>query len=66
MYVKSGTQTREKFGDLQKVTAAAADHNMCCALPGLHSFTGCDTVSTFAEKGKISALKLMQKNRKYQ
>ena len=39
---------------------------MCCALPGLHSFTGCDTESAFAGKGKISAFKLMQKNRKYQ
>ena len=39
---------------------------MCCALPGLHSFTGCDTVSAFGGKGKISAFKLMQKNTKYQ
>ena len=65
LFVKSGTQTREKFADVQKV-AAAGGHNMCCALPGLHSFTGCDTVSAFAGKGKISAFKLMQKNRKYQ
>lgn len=39
---------------------------MCCALPGLHSSTGCDTVSAFAGKGKISVFKLMQKNGKYQ
>ena len=65
LYVKTGTQTREKFADVQKV-AAAGDHNICCALPGLHSFTGCDTVSAFVGKGKISAFKLMQKNRKYQ
>ena len=64
LYVKSGTQTIEKFADVQK--AAAADHNMCRALPGLHSFTGCDTVSAFAGKGKISTFKPMQKNRKYQ
>ena len=63
--VKSSTQTREKFVDVQKV-AAAVGHNMCCVLPGLHSFTGCDTVSAFGGKGKISAFKLMQKNRKYQ
>ena len=64
LYVKNGTQTIEKFADVQK--AADADHNMCRALPGLHSFTGCDTVSAFAGKGKISTFKLMQKNRKYQ
>ena len=49
---------------MQKV-AAAADHNMCSALSGLHSSTGCDTVSVFAGKGKISVFKLMQKNGKY-
>lgn len=65
LYVKSGTQTREKFADVQQI-AAADDHNMCCALPGLYSLKGCDTVSAFAGKGKISAFKLMQKNRKYQ
>ena len=35
LYVKSGTQTREKFVDVQKV-AAAVGHNLCCALPGLY------------------------------
>lgn len=30
------------------------------------AFTGYDTVSSFAGKEKISAFKLMQKNRKYQ
>ena len=29
----------EKFVDVQNV-AAAVGHNMCCALPGLPSFTG--------------------------
>ena len=65
LYVKSGTQTREKIVDVHKV-AAAVGYNMCCALPGLHSFTGSDSVSAFGGKGKISAFKLMQKNRKYQ
>ena len=59
LYVKSGTQTREKFVDVQKV-AADVGHNLCCALPGLHSFTGCDSVSAFGGKGNISACKLMQ------
>ena len=65
VYIKSSTQTREKFVDLQKL-AAAVGHNTCCALPGLHSFTGCDTVSAFWGKGKISAFQIMQKNMKYQ
>lgn len=32
------------------------------ALLGFHSFTGCDSVSCFAGKGKIKPLKLMQQN----
>ena len=60
MYIKSGTQNRERFVDVQKV-AAAVGQDMCSALSGMHSFTGCDTVSTFGGKVKIGALKLMQK-----
>ena len=65
VYITGGTQTREKFVDVQKV-AAAFSQNTCSVLPGLHSFTGCDTVSAFEGKKKISAFKLMQKNTKYQ
>ena len=65
MYIKCGAKNRERFVDVQNV-AAALGHNVCCALPGMHSFTGCDTVSTFGGKGKINALKLIQKNKKYQ
>ena len=54
VYIKSGTQTREKFVHVQEV-AAAVGQNTCCAIPGLHSFAVCDTVSAFGGKGKISA-----------
>ena len=33
----------------------------CEALLGLHAFTGCDTVSAFAGKGKIAGLNLLGK-----
>ena len=56
--IKGGTQSRDKIVDVQKV-AAAVGQNTCFAL---HSFTGCDAVSAFGGKGKISAFKLMQKN----
>ena len=32
------------------------------ALLGFHSFTGCDSVSCFAGKGKLKPLKIMQQN----
>jgi len=50
---------------VQKVTAAVG-HNTCCALPGLHSFKGCDTARGFGGKGKIGVFKLMQENTKNQ
>ena len=65
LYIKKGSQNRERIVDVQKI-AAAVGHDVCSALPGMHSLTGCDTVSAFGGKGKVSALKLMQKNQKYQ
>ena len=35
---------------------------ICESLIGLHSFTGCDSVSAFAGKGKIGALKILKSN----
>ena len=31
----------------------------CAALPGLHAFTGCDSVSAFAGKGKDKCYNLL-------
>ena len=35
--------------------ALALGEEKCTALPTFHSFTGCDTVSAFFGKGKLSA-----------
>jgi len=43
-----------QYTDVQKV-ANMLGKDKCQALLGLHSFTGCDTVSAFAGKGKIAA-----------
>ena len=37
----------------------------CEALKELHVFTGCDTVSSFASKGKTKPLKIMKSQQKY-
>ena len=39
---------------------------LCDSVIGLHAFTGCDTVSAFASRRKLSALKLMKKDITYQ
>jgi len=41
-------------------------HSVSEAMPGLHAFTGCDSVSAFAGKGRVSAFKLLCKDQKYQ
>ena len=33
---------------------------MCRALPGLHTLTGCDTISSFAGKGKKAAVDIVK------
>lgn len=40
------------------------DH-LCEAIPGMHSFTGCDSVSAFPGKGKVKVLKLLMKDEKF-
>jgi hypothetical protein len=39
---------------------------VCRSLPGLHAFTGCDSVSAFAGKGKLAALKIIKQNKSFQ
>lgn len=51
--------------DITKV-AASLGKEVCRALIGMHSYTGCDTVSAFAGKGKASALKILKNNKETQ
>ena len=39
---------------------------LCDAFLGLHAFTGCDSTSAFRGKGKVKALKLVQKSKHFQ
>lgn len=64
-YLKPGSKNRTKLISLQKI-AESLGGKMLNALIGLHSFTGCDTVSAFANQGKVKGLKLTQQNEKYQ
>ena len=65
LFQKFGTRTRTRVADIRKV-AATLGIDVCRALIGMHSFTGCDTVSAFAGKGKTNALKLLTTNRNIQ
>ena len=65
MYQKSGTGTRTQLIDICKL-ASCLGPSVCSALPGMHAFTGCDSVSYCAGKGKLAALKLLKSNEEVQ
>ena len=64
LFQKCSTKVRKINIDIKKVGSSV---EMCQALiSGMHAFTGCDTVSAFAGKGKAKALKMLTHSRDYQ
>ena len=51
LYILSGTSKRSCIIDVSAVTEKLGE-DMCPALPGLHAFSGCESVSAFVSKGK--------------
>lgn len=64
LFQKCGTKSRRRIVDIRKV-AATVGIDVCRALIGMHAYTGCDTVSAFASKGKVKALKLLTSNKEH-
>ena len=62
LYQKQSTKTRTRLIDIKKV-ANAYGPDVCKAILGTHAITGCDSVSSFAGKGKVLALKLVQRSK---
>ena len=56
---KCGSSTRTKLIDIKKITTVLGE-DTCRGLIGVHAFTGCDSVSAFAGKGKAKALKILK------
>ena len=61
LYMKCGSRTRTQLVDI-KGAVQRTGREICETLIGLYSFTGCDSVSAFAGKGKIGALKILKSN----
>ena len=61
LYILSGTSKRSRIIDVSAVTENLGE-DMCRALPGLHAFSGCDSVSAFVGKGKKKAFDLLYLN----
>ena len=57
LFQKCGTKNRVRYLDITKLHQTLGDA-VCNALIGMHAYTGCDTTSAFAGRGKIRALKL--------
>ena len=57
LFQKCGNRTRTRLVGIVKVAASVGVY-VCSALIVMHAYTGCDTVSALAGKGKASALKL--------
>lgn len=64
LFLRRGTKSRVRIVDITKLSQSLGKE-VSSALPGLHSWTGCDSVSSFAGHGKVKALKLLQVNAKF-
>ena len=65
IYQKRGAAARSRFINVSAISNAIGSGQSKC-LPGFHAYTGCDTVSAFAGKGKLKSWKLLQKEEKYE
>lgn len=65
VFMRSGTKNRTILKSINKI-ASAVGKEICSALPGLHAYTGCDTVSSFAGQGKLKGLKLVCQSKAFQ
>ena len=62
---KCGTQNRTRFLDINMLVRSLGD-SVCDALVGMHAYTSCDTVSAFAGRCKMGAMKVMKSEKTYQ
>lgn len=65
VFIKSGSQTRVKYIDISRVVERVGA-SVCRSLPGFHAFTGCDTVSAFAGRGKVAGYRIVKQNAEFQ
>ena len=68
IYIKTGVKDKSRLINLQRIKekfeSVAQEHgystnDLFTALISLHAFTGCDTISAFAGKGKVTAIKCL-------
>ena len=65
LFQKGCSEAKMKYVDIASIRNVLR-RNVCEALPGMHAITGCDTVSSFAGKGKLSAFQFVKKKVSFQ
>ena len=65
LFIRIKDNSRVRCRDVSAI-AKALGTGVCHALLGMHAFTGCDSVSAFAGRGKLNALKLVVKHQQFQ
>ncbi|KAG0697409.1 hypothetical protein GWK47_003028 [Chionoecetes opilio] len=65
LFQKCGTKNRTRFLDITTLSRTLGG-SVCDSLIGMHAFTGCDTVSAFAGRGKMTTLKQVKMDKTYQ
>ena len=65
VFVKRSQQTRTVYMDVSRIVRMLGS-KLCRSLPGLHAFTGCDSVSAFSGKGKVTTSKFVKQNKSFQ
>jgi len=66
MYVKCGAQTRTRYARYVSISSVVVGEELYKCVIGMHAFTSCDTVSAFAGREKITALRLVKQQTSYQ
>ena len=62
---EAGRGNKTRIINVTKIAEKYSQVN-CAALPGIHAFTGCDSTGAFKGKGKVKAIRLLQKTKNYQ
>ena len=65
LFQKCGMKNRTRFLDITTLSRTLGG-SVCDSLIGMHAFTGCDTVSAFAGRGKMTTLKQVKIDKTYQ
>lgn len=61
LFFDTGVGNKRRLLDIKSLLDVLG-HDIAKALPGFHSFTGCDTTSAFVRRGKLKPFQILEKN----